>query len=173
MGAPFFFTRFTMKTGDVIMHSYLKRFFLTSVAAFAVLAVTMVGRYADVSLITAAHAEEGHASGHGGSSGGGKGPKYKGGKGGGGHSETTSSHKGSSSHGGGSKTLEDVVFHSDSGHTTGGDTGHKGGSSGKGGMKFMGGGKGGHEEEEGGHEETEGGHEEGGGGETHDQSEAK
>jgi hypothetical protein len=40
-------------------------------------------------------------------------------------------------------------------------------------MKFMGGGKGGHEEEEGGHEETEGGHEEGGGGETHDQSEAK
>jgi hypothetical protein len=40
-------------------------------------------------------------------------------------------------------------------------------------MKFMGGGKGGHEEEDGGHEETEGGHEEGGGGETHDQSEAK
>lgn len=96
------------------------------------------------SLLASAQAAESHDSGHDNSSHAGKGPKYKGGRGAEGHGGSDNAHKGNSSHGGGSKTLEDVIFHSDGGHSTGS-------ASDKGGKKFMGGGKGGHEESATGH----------------------
>lgn len=146
------------------MNNYLRKILFTStLAAFAFLVAPAMVQLTDINLVATAHAEEGHDSGHGSTGHKGKGPKYKGGRGAEGHGGSDSAHKGGTSHGGGSKTLEDVVFHSEGGHTTGGDGGHKGGSSGKGGKKYMGGGKGGHEDE-GGHEETEGG-------DTHDHTE--
>lgn len=150
------------------MKIYLKKITITSaLAVIASLAVPLITQLSGVSLIATAHAADSHEGGHGGSSHKGKGPQYKGGRGAEGHGGSDSAHKGSSNHGGGSKTLEDTVFHSEGGHTTGGDGGHKGGFSGKGGKKYMGGGKGGHEDdshEDGGHEETDSG-------DTHDHTE--
>lgn len=131
------------------MPNYLKKNMLAlSLAVFSFFVVPVVSQYVGISLINEAQAKEGHESDSGGASHKGKGPKYKGGRGSEGHGGSDSSHKGSSSHGGGSKTLEDTVFKSEGGHSTG-DAGHKGGSSGKGGKKYMGGGKGGHDETEG------------------------
>lgn len=140
------------------MNNYLRKVLFTSIfAAFALLFISAAVNLKDISLIPTAHAKESNDSGHGSSGQKGKGPKYKGGRGAEGHGGSDSAHKGSSSHGGGSKTLEDTVFHSDGGHVTGSDGGHKGGSTSMGGKKFMGGGKGGHEEDEEGHGESEGG----------------